>query len=148
MSQNDDELQTPAEVVHGIFQAAQDFCTQTIAGNANYKKVVWPLVEDQLDRYAGIRQPRMAAKGRCFGSAGSSAERPRSRASTETIVCALPLSSVSPSRSAAKARLPSFSRRCAALLSGGRGLEGTPCSPYRYVISTVFIVSRREATQA
>src|SRR6185437_13996622 len=66
MSQNDDELQTPAEVVHGIFQAAQDFCTQTVAGNANYKKVVWPLVEDQLDRYAGIRAAKNGGERTLF----------------------------------------------------------------------------------
>ena len=56
MSQNDDELQTPAEVVHGILQAAQDFCTQTIAGNANYKKGRSALrLNIKLDRHAGIR---------------------------------------------------------------------------------------------
>jgi len=71
-------------------------------------------------------QPRMAANGRCFGSAGSPAKSPRSLGSTETIFCVLPSSSFSPSRSAANARLPSFNRMCAALLSGGRGLGGHP----------------------
>jgi len=54
MSQNDDELQASAEVLNGIFQAAQDFWTQTIAGNANYKKIIRPFVEDQFDRHASV----------------------------------------------------------------------------------------------
>ena len=54
MSQDDDELQASAEVFNGIFQAAQDFCTQTIAGNADYKKIIRPLVEDQFDRHASV----------------------------------------------------------------------------------------------
>ena len=55
MSQDDDELQASAEVVNGIFQAAQDFCTQAIAGNADYEKIIRPFVEDQFDRHASVR---------------------------------------------------------------------------------------------
>ena len=55
MSQNHDKLQASAQVVHGIFQTAQDLCTQTIASHANYKELVWSFVEDQLDRDAGVR---------------------------------------------------------------------------------------------
>ena len=46
MSQDDDELEASAEVVNGIFQATQDFRAQPIAGNANYKKIIRPFVED------------------------------------------------------------------------------------------------------
>ena len=66
MSQDDDELQASAQVVHGIFETAQDLCTQTIAGHANYKKIVWPFVEDQLDGNTGVRATKHRGIGALF----------------------------------------------------------------------------------
>ena len=55
MSQDDDELQRAAEVLHGVFQTAEHLASQTIACHANDEQIVRAFVENQFDRHAGIR---------------------------------------------------------------------------------------------
>ena len=55
MAQNDDELQTSAQILHGIFQATEYVRAQTIAGHANHEEIVRSLSENEFDRYSGIR---------------------------------------------------------------------------------------------
>src|SRR5262245_17239585 len=54
VSQHDDQLQIVAQMIHRKFQAAENFRAQAVAGHAYDKKVIWPFVEYQFDRHAGI----------------------------------------------------------------------------------------------
>ena len=66
MSQDNDKLQRTAQMLHRIFQAAEHLRSEAIACDADNKEIIWPLVENELDRYTGIRTAQHGGKWTLF----------------------------------------------------------------------------------
>jgi len=69
-----------AQLLHSIFQAAKYFCSKAVAGHANYKETVGPLVENEFDWHAGIGTAEDACKWTllwCAGAARRKTQIPR-----------------------------------------------------------------------
>jgi hypothetical protein len=139
VSQDDDKLQTAAQVFHGIFQAAEHLGAETVPGHAHDEKVIRPFAEDKLDWHSSIRASENGRERMLRRPSRFARQETQSRGSTGTMWRIKPASSGRPRRSAANDRVPSFNRCRAASLFIGRGLPGISRASHRYVISIVFI---------
>ena len=66
MSQDNNELQSTTQVLDRIFQAAEHLRSEAVTCDADNKEIIWPLVENELDRYAGIRTAEHGGKWTLF----------------------------------------------------------------------------------
>src|SRR5271166_6438547 len=55
MTEDDQEPEASFEILNGVVDAPQTLRAQHVAGNANHEQLVGRLIEDPLDRYAGVR---------------------------------------------------------------------------------------------
>ena len=118
VSQDNYDLQAISKMIHGVFQATEHLGAQSIAGHANYKKIVRSFAEDKFDWHPRVRATEDSGEGAllrhsCIGWQQANIARidrydPLGRAIMFRF-----------SKSAAKARLPSPSRSRAASPSNG-----------------------------
>ena len=66
MSQHNNKLQSTTQVLHCIFQAAEHLRSEAVTCDADHKEIIWPLVENELDRYTGIRTAEYGGKWTLF----------------------------------------------------------------------------------
>ena len=55
MTEDDQEPEAAFEILNGVVDAPQTLRAQHVAGNANHEQLVGRLIEDPLDRDAGVR---------------------------------------------------------------------------------------------
>ena len=67
MSQNNDELQTAAQMLYGIFQAAQDVRAQNVACHSDDEEVVRAFAENKFDGHPRIRAAENRGEGMLDG---------------------------------------------------------------------------------
>jgi hypothetical protein len=69
VAQHHDELQAATKVLNRVLDASKHLGAQAIAGDANDEEIVRPLVEDQLDGYAGVGASQNGSKRTLFRAA-------------------------------------------------------------------------------
>ena len=121
VAQRNDQFEAAAQVLNRIFQASKNFAAQAVTRNADHKKIVRSLIENEFYRNAGIRAAQNSREGSLLWHRTVPAAKPKSRRSTGMICCIPPVFS-SWSRSLAKLLLPCSNLSKAALLSAGNGL--------------------------
>ena len=65
--EHNNKLQGAAQVIHCVFQTAKYLQAEAVACYADNEKIVWSLVENEFDWYAGIRTPEHSGKRTLFG---------------------------------------------------------------------------------
>ena len=65
--ENNNQLQRTTQVIHCVFQAAQHLRAQAVTCYADNEKIVWSLVENEFDGYAGVRTPEHCRERTLFG---------------------------------------------------------------------------------
>ena len=65
--EHNNKLQGATQVIHGVFQAAKHLRAKAVTCYAHNEQVVWSLVENEFDGYAGIRTPEHCRKWTLFG---------------------------------------------------------------------------------
>jgi hypothetical protein len=65
--EHDNELQGPTQVIYCVFQAAKYLHAKAVTCYADNEKIVWSLVENEFDWYAGIRTPEHCREWALFG---------------------------------------------------------------------------------
>ena len=93
MTQDDNKLQSAAQVLHCILQAAEHLRSKAVTRYTDDKQIVWSLVENKLDWYTGVGTAEHDGKWSLFGMPVLPDTRPKSRGSTGMICCITPLSS-------------------------------------------------------
>ena len=66
MAQDDNKLQSSAQVLHGVFQAAEHLRAETVTRHTDNEEVVWPLVENEFNRHTRIRTAEHSSERTLF----------------------------------------------------------------------------------
>jgi hypothetical protein len=69
MTQDDNKLQSAAQVLHCILQAAEHLRSKAVTRYTDDKQIVWSLVENKLDWYTGVGTAEHDGKWTLFGYA-------------------------------------------------------------------------------
>src|SRR4051794_22168305 len=77
VAEDDDDLQTAAEMFDGVLQAAEHLLTEAIAGDTDYEKIVGALIEYEFDRNPRIRTAEHGREGPLLWTCGVA--RPESK---------------------------------------------------------------------
>ena len=67
MPEHNNKLQGATQVIYCVFQTAKYLHAKAVTCYADYEKIVWSLVENELDGYTGIRTPEHCRKWTLFG---------------------------------------------------------------------------------
>src|SRR5262245_37407927 len=65
--EHDNELQGATQVIYGVFQAAEYLHAKAVTRYPDNEQIVWSLVENEFDWYAGIRTSEHCRKWTLFG---------------------------------------------------------------------------------
>ncbi len=63
VSQDNYDLQAIFKMIHGVFQATEHLRAQSIAGHANYEKIVRSFAEDKFDWHPRVRATEDSGEG-------------------------------------------------------------------------------------